>query len=121
MAYTNTPNRKFSAHRYQNKKSYRNIKLTSHSILRAEERLGISKKDELKKIASQAKFNGINTNLIQRDNYHKFNLSWDEYLFLKGTFNPRESKIYLYKGNIFVFAGKGSNTLKTVINIGDKK
>lgn len=99
--------------------SYKQIKITPHSQQRAMERLNVTRKEELKKLASSARNKGINLNSIRRDTCEKLGLTWEEYCYLKGRFNPENNStdIILHKGNVFVFCGKGQKTLKTVLNL----
>lgn len=99
--------------------SHKDINVTSHAMLRAEERLQLTNKKELKKIASNARYKGVNISLIRKDTYMQFGLSYNEYVFIKGRFSQvnNSTNIYLYQGNLFIFCGKGNRTLKTVINL----
>lgn len=110
-----------SSFRYKNKSkgSYKDIQITDHAMIRSIERLGITRKDELKKLSNTAKYKGVNISLIRRDNYDKFGLSFDEYKYIKGRFSKMNNSttIYIYQGNLFIFCGKGTKTLKTVINL----
>lgn len=99
--------------------SYKTIKLTSHSIQRAEERLNLTRKEDIKKLASAAKNSGIHLSGIRRDTYEKLGLTFEEYCYLKSNFNFRTNStgIYVYKGAVFIFVGKSKSILKTIINL----
>lgn len=110
-----------SSFRYKNKLkgSYKDIQITEHAMMRSIERLGVTKKDELKKLSNTAKYKGVNISLIRRDNYEQFGLTFEEYKFIKGRFSKlnNSTAIYIYQGNLFIFCGKGTKTLKTVVNL----
>lgn len=110
-----------SSFRYKNKPkgSYKDIQITNHAMIRSIERLGITRKDKLKKISNIAKYKGVNISLIRRDNYDKFGLSFEEYKYIKSRFSKMNNStaIYIYQGNLFIFCGKGNKTLKTVVNL----
>lgn len=97
--------------------SYKNFKLTSHSIQRAYERLNITSKDEIKKLAYQAKYKGINLNGVGINNYKDLGLSYEELTNFKRKFRcyTNSNNIYLYKGNVYVFGGKPNINLITII------
>lgn len=107
--------------KYKNKPkgSYKDIQITEHAMIRAIERLGVAKKDELKKLSNTAKYKGVNISLIRRDTYEQFGLTFEEYKFIKGRFSKlnKSTAIYIYQGNLFIFCGKGTKTLKTVVNL----
>lgn len=98
--------------------SHKNIKITGHSMDRAYQRLSISSKEEVRKFASDAKNKGINLNSIREDTYRRVGLNRDEFEYLNKSFKAMNgANLYLWKGCIFVFCGKGGNTLKTIINL----
>ena len=51
--------------------SYKDIKLTMHSKLRAEERIGLTSSEEIRKLAVSARYKGININALNKDNYNE--------------------------------------------------
>lgn len=99
--------------------SYKDIRLSKHSIIRAEERLNLRRKEDIKKAAKEAKVKGINWKSIRYDTYSDtFGLNYSDYVFLKMKFCPhKNNSVYFYKGNIFVFTGKSRNLLKTIISL----
>ncbi len=99
--------------------SHKDIKLTMHSKLRAEERVGLTSSEEIRKLAVAARYKGININALNVDNYEDMGISKDIYHTLKHYF-PRKSnteRFYYYKGRVFIFCGGDSRTLKTIVNI----
>lgn len=103
----------------RNNISYKDIKLTSHAILRANQRLRISSTNDLKKMASNAKKNGINIQELTPETYSKFGISEDAFKTIRRMFyiNNSSTRIYLYKGVFFVFSGNHCRTLKTVVEM----
>ena len=100
--------------------SYKDIQLTFHSLERAEQRLNLTKKTEIKKIAGRAKVNGIKWESLREETYESvFHLTHDEFVYLKAHFAPHagNANVYFYKGNIFIFVGKNNNKLKTIISL----
>lgn len=112
----------FSIQRFQGS-SHKTIKLTSHSCDQFSKRLGIVSKDEMRKVSSMARKNGLKINALNEENYKNFNITYDEMLWLWDKFRPHTNSTigYLYKGYIFVFTGGGSETLKTVFYPGGVK
>lgn len=86
---------------------------------RARERLGLGRKEDIQKLSNSAKYKGVSLNSLRADTYEKIGLTKEEYRFIKGRFSLRNNStyIYLYKGNLFIFVGKGGKTLKTVVNL----
>lgn len=103
--------------RHINNISYKDIKLTFHAQDRALERLGVTRKDELCKLAASAKKNGINLNSLDLYNHEELGITYDELVMLKRKYSPRNNsqKNYLYKNHIWVFFGNDGRTLKTII------
>lgn len=97
--------------------SYKEIKITLHAKQRAYERLGITKEVEIQKLAHSAKYNGVRIHELTLDNYTKFNISYDMYRYLKNHYGCRfkTEKMYYYKDCVFIFAGKGSKSLKSIV------
>lgn len=103
----------------RNRISHKDIKLTMHSKLRAEERVGLTSSEEIRKLAVSARYKGININALNTNNYENMGVSKDIYYTLKHYF-PRTSnteRFYYYKGRVFIFCGGDSRTLKTIVNV----
>lgn len=107
---------------HRNNLSYKDIKITRHALERANTRFRNIKETELKKIAASAKKNGINISSINKDNLDKYGISPDVYNTMKRMISVKNNstKIYLYKGLFFVFAGNSQKTLKTIVEIYEK-
>ena len=102
-----------------NKLGHKDIKLTPHSKMRAEERLGITSSDEIRKLAISAKYKGISIKALNAETYEKFGFTYSEYRKLKSQFayHSNNDRLYYYKNNLFVFGGKKSMVLKTIITL----
>ena len=108
----------------QNGISYKDIKLTTHSIIRAEERLNITSANEIKKRAASARRKGIRLENVNKDNIKKFlalGLNYTDWVYFTQHFRIKEksTRFYLYKEYIWIFGGDGGKTLKTVVKITD--
>lgn len=99
--------------------SHKNIQLTNHSIIRAQERLNVTRKEDIKKLAGRAKSNGVNLSSLRPETYEKLGLTKEEYIFLKNRFvqGNNSTAIYIHQGYVYVFVGKGQRTLKTIISL----
>ena len=99
--------------------SYKDIKLTMHSKLRAEERIGLTSSEEIRKLAVSARYKGININALNKDNYNELGISKALYNNLKHHYSRKTNaeRLYYYKGNVFIFCGNDSRTLKTIVNV----
>lgn len=106
--------------------SYKNIRLTQHSIIRAKERLNITDKNTLKKMAALARRSGVRLDNIDLDNksdyakdtlLNKYQVDYSTMKYFKSHFRQynNSNRYYLYKGYVWIFYGSGGNTLKTVI------
>lgn len=99
--------------------SHKDIKLTMHSKLRAEERVGLTSSEEIRKLAVSARYKGININALNENNYNELGINKEIYRTLKHYF-PRKSnteRFYYYKGRVFIFCGGDSRVLKTIVNV----
>ena len=103
----------------RSKISHKDIKLTMHSKLRAEERVGLTSSEEIRKLAVSARYKGININALNEDNYNELGISKALYNNLKHHYSRRTNaeRLYYYKGNVFIFCGNDSRTLKTIVNV----
>lgn len=106
--------------------SYKNIRLTQHSIIRAKERLNITDKNTLKKMAALARRSGVrldNIDLDSKSDYakdvlrNKYKISYTTMLYFNSHFNRYNdsNRYYLYKNFIWIFYGSNGSVLKTVI------
>lgn len=104
---------------YMNRTSYKNITLTPHSMLRAYERLNVTTKDEVRKIACQAKYNGININSLTIHSYESKGITYPELVAIKNNYFKMSNteKIYYYKDKLFCFRGKNAYTLVSILPI----
>ena len=103
----------------RNQISHKDIKLTMHCKQRAEERVGLTHTDDIRKLAVSARYKGININALHENNYEKLGLNKEIYRTLKHYF-PRKSnteRFYYYKGRVFIFCGGDSRVLKTIVNV----
>lgn len=100
-------------------RSHKEIVVTLHAKQRAEERLKLTHIAEIRKVAASAKNKGISLRCITVDNCEGYGISKDLLKEIRQSFfyNSNSNKMYYYKGNVFVFVGKNSCTLKTVVNI----
>ena len=87
--------------------------------MRAEQRLGLTSSDEIRKLAISAKYKGISIRALNTDTYEKFGFTHSEYVKLKSQFayHSNNDRLYYYKDKLFVFGGKKSLVLKTIINL----
>ena len=99
--------------------SHKDIKLTIHSKLRAEERVGLTSSEEIRKLAISARYKGININALNENNYNELGINKALYNNLKHCYSRRTNaeRLYYYKGNVFIFCGNDSRTLKTIVNV----
>ena len=100
-----------------NKVSYRKLKLSNHAVSRAQERLSLYSKDELKKLATSAKYKGINLNGVTMDNYEALGIPYEALVAIRRTTKSPQynnNKNYLYKSIIFTFNPSG-NVLVTLL------
>ena len=106
-----------------NHTSYRKIKLTHHSLERACERLNLTTQDEVKQAAGRARFKGINVENLNINNYEKLNVPYSIMISIKRNFSLRteSTKLFYYKGYVYVFAGNKALTLKTIVPVNDEK
>lgn len=117
--------------------SYKDIGVTNHAMQRASERMKITSKQEIKKMAVSAKKNGVcisAMNEVLNDTKAQFG---KESLNYKNAINKystlfnmtpqlieeicdnvniktNSARVYLYKGYFFVFAGTKGRTLVTI-------
>lgn len=103
----------------RNRISYKDIKLTAHSKIRAEERIGLTSSEEIRKLAVSARYKGVNLNALNADNHEQLGVSAEMYKTLKNRFSRRTNseKLYYYKGKVFIFCGNEARTLKTIVNV----
>lgn len=96
---------------------YREIKLTLHAKQRASERLNIRKESEIQKLAHSAKYKGVKIRALTPENHEDLGVSNDLYRYLKNHYGhyTNNDKSYYYKEYVYVFAGDGSRTLKTIV------
>ena len=101
------------------KVSHKDIVVTIHAQQRAKERLNLTHVADIRKIAVAAKTKGINVKSLTYNNCQEHKISPELLKVIKQSFfiNSNSNKIYYYKGNVFVFIGKKSCTLKTIVNI----
>lgn len=99
--------------------SHKDIVVTLHAQQRAKERLNLTHIADIRKIAVAAKTKGVSVKALTYNNCQDYNISPDLLTTLRQNFffNTNSNKIYYYKGNIFVFVGKKSCTLKTIVNV----
>ena len=102
-----------------NHQSKNKIQFTIHSRERGYERIGITNKNELRDMVANARFKGNNINSIDIYNYEKLGLTYGELVSIKRRFNQRSNsdRLYYYKGYVFIFFGKDSMSLKTIIKL----
>ena len=90
--------------------SYKPIKLSRHSIIRAEQRLGIASTNEIRKLAFAARRKGIKVWLLDKSNKAESGLDDNTYYLLKSKICTNKhgngNVPYYYKGNVFIFYGK---------------
>lgn len=98
-----------------------NIKITAHGMQRVKERTPFSSRNEILNLVAKARFYGVRINLLTKENYKDFGLSWDLYKFAKGNCYPKNSdRLFLYRDYIFCFTGNKDKTLKTIFCIPDQ-
>ena len=112
-------NSNFNSNHNHNHNSKKEIQLTFHSRDRAEERLGINSKNELRDRAASARFNGVNIKNVNINNYERFGITYSELVALKTKFRKQNNseKMYYNKGYIYIFFGKNCMSLKTIIKL----
>lgn len=95
-----------------------NIKVTAHGMQRMKERTSVSVRNEIISLVSKARFYGICVDLLDKENYSKYNIPYPLYKFAKkNVYSYRSDRLYLFRDHIFCFTGSKDKTLKTVINI----
>ena len=101
-----------------NKLGHKDIKLTSHSKMRAEERLGITSAEEVRKLAISARYKGISIKSLNKENHEELGIDVNTFRKLKSEFayHTNSDKLYFYKNCGFVFGGNKALTLKTIVN-----
>ena len=101
-----------------NKLGHKDIKLTSHSKMRAEERLGITSVEEVRKLAISARYKGISIKSLNKENHKELGIDINTFRKLKSEFayHTNSDKLYFYKNCVFVFGGNKALTLKTIVN-----
>ena len=101
-----------------NKLGHKDIKLTSHSKMRAEERLGITSVEEVRKLAISARYKGISIKSLNKENHKELGIDINTFRKLKSEFSyhTNSDKLYFYKNCVFVFGGNKALTLKTIVN-----
>lgn len=99
--------------------SHKDIVVTLHAQQRAKERLNLTHIADIRKVAVAARTKGISVKALTYNNCQDYGVDPDLLRTMRQNFffNTNSNKIYYYKGNVFVFVGKKSCTLKTVINI----
>ena len=118
-----TKTNKYGHVKANSKFGHKDVVLTPHSKMRAEERLGITSTDEIRKLAISAKYKGISIRALNTETYEKLGFTYSEYRKLKSQFayHSNNDRLYYYKNNLFVFGGKKSLVLKTIINLNSNK
>lgn len=93
------------------------IKFTYHSRDRFLERLNLKSLDDLRKVAANARNKGVNLNSVNITNYEHFGMTYPALVAFKRYFKShnKSERIYYYKDYVFIFCGKDSCTLKTVV------
>lgn len=106
----------------RNNISYKDIKVTNHAVERIRSRLGYMNNQEIKKLAANAKKNGINIVNITMNNCERAGFSKTVFNKIQESFpiKNNSTKIYLYKGYFFVFTGNHQRTLRSVIEFREK-
>ena len=101
-----------------NKLGHKDIKLTPHSRMRAEERLGITSVEEVRKLAISARYKGISIKSLNKENHKELGIDINTFRKLKSEFayHTNSDKLYFYKNCVFVFGGNKALTLKTIVN-----
>lgn len=101
-----------------NKLGHKDIKLTPHSKMRAEERLGITSAEEIRKLAISARYKGISIKSLNKENHEELGVDMNTYRKLKSEFayHTNSDKLYFYKNCVFVFGGNKALTLKTIVS-----
>lgn len=116
-------------HNARNNLSYKDIKLSFHSIERARERLQLTDEKQIKKLASSAKKNGISLDKLTEERAKLLGIEGNLYDSLvrfknnKGrfrdfqfpTYKKGKESTYFYKNCFFIFGGKKDKTLITII------
>lgn len=127
--------------RTQSKGSYKDIKVTLHAKQRAYERLGLNSEKEIRMIAQSSRVHGIKLNTLYQmeevigEKFLDSALSSDSNFAsrpnlslnsrpeeitlqtLKDNFKigTNSQALYYYKGAVFIFAGKNSKTLISIV------
>lgn len=106
-----------------NRPSFRSISLTQHARQRAMERINVTSKEQLQKMALSAKLKGSLISTLAKDNYKSRGLTLGEFKYLKNHYatNASTSKSYYRNGIVYVFCGNHSRTLRTVVKVDDEE
>ena len=108
----------------RNNFGYKQIELTQHVKFQAEKRFNITSSNELKKLASSAKKNGVHINYLTYDNCEDFGIGKKAFNLIKKRIKFGNFKgcfeIYLYKEIFFLFGGNHNRTLITVFELNTK-
>lgn len=118
-----TKTNKYGHLKANSKFGHKDVVLTPHSKMRAEQRLGLTSSDEIRKLAISAKYKGISIRALNCETYEKFGFTHSEYVKLKSQFayHSNNDRLYYYKNSLFVFGGKKSMVLKTIITLDTEK
>ena len=95
------------------------IIISDHAMLRIKERTDYSQKNNIRRFVTDARYKGINVNNLNNSNCELYGTTPKILSYVKSHFRTsnNSNKIILYKNSIFVFSGKKSRTLVTVVNL----
>lgn len=114
-----TKTNKYGHVKANSKFGHKDVKLTAHSKMRAEQRLGLTSSEEIRKLAISAKYKGISVRALTTESCNEIGIGYDGYRKIKSQFayHSNNDRLYYYKDAIFVFGGNKSLVLKTIINL----
>ena len=105
----------------RNKISQDKMNITHHAYMRFIERVkeqGTTER-ELRKLAFSARYNGLNIRHLKLSQVN-YNKKLYDYLTNYFRFRNNSDDIRFYDKYIFVYTGKKSRTLRTIINVNEK-
>lgn len=103
----------------RNHTSWKHISLTSHSKQRAEERLKITSTEEIRKLASAARFKGIDIDRLSIQNYETLGLTYDELVMLKKKYyrHNKTERLFYYKNFVWIFCGNNALSVRSIVPV----
>ena len=102
-----------------NHTSWKYISLTPHSKQRAEERLKITSTDEIKKLASCARYKGVDIDRVNIYNYESLGLTYNELVMLKKKYyrHNKTERLFYYKNFVWIFCENNALSVRSIVPV----